>query len=392
MLQRRISKFGLSKQSAKGSAAAAATFAAGVQSGSVFKVDPTDNEIPSTWSNRTVQGFDRVMLKPAIEPVLTATPSLLGLLLFAALGADVVTNSTATTLAASSSIGATSISSTATIATGTVIQIDTGANAEVRTTGVPSGSGPYTIPLTGLPLALAHSSSAAVQTLATHTLTPTADLPYLTGFGRLDTEYAKLVDGKVSSLEISWADAGKLTAKATIPGLTPSMLAAAPTETNQEQLGIVGFFAAAGGTFLVEGAAAQVKSGTIKIDNQIEQVPVSSAVTPNEVFPGQRNISYSLVLVPQDLSQFREVVFGANTAGALSSIGASPYYGAVDLKFLGSNSQTAEIASPHCRFACAFPDSNPAGGPAEVTLEAVVAQPTSGADTTATVQNFVAAY
>ncbi|MDT0435604.1 MULTISPECIES: phage tail tube protein [Streptomyces] len=75
------------------------------------------------------------------------------------------TGSGATTLAASAVAGAASISTTATIPSGTVVQIGSGATAEVFTTGTPSGSGPYTIPLTTPTggLVYPHASSQAVQ-------------------------------------------------------------------------------------------------------------------------------------------------------------------------------------------------------------------------------------
>jgi hypothetical protein len=74
------------------------------------------------------------------------------------------TGSGATTLAASAVAGATSISTAATISAGTLIQIGTGATAEVVTTGTPSGSGPFTIPITtpASGLAFAHASAQAV--------------------------------------------------------------------------------------------------------------------------------------------------------------------------------------------------------------------------------------
>lgn len=74
------------------------------------------------------------------------------------------TGSGATTLSASAAAGATSITTTATIPAATLVQIGTGATAEVFTTGTPTGSGPYTIPLatpTG-GLAFAHATSQAV--------------------------------------------------------------------------------------------------------------------------------------------------------------------------------------------------------------------------------------
>lgn len=79
------------------------------------------------------------------------------------------TGSPSTTLAAAvtlptPSVPVTSISTTATISAGTTIMIDTGAAAEIRKTGTPTGSGPYTIPFAAgeRSLLYAHASSAAV--------------------------------------------------------------------------------------------------------------------------------------------------------------------------------------------------------------------------------------
>jgi hypothetical protein len=74
------------------------------------------------------------------------------------------TGAGATTLSASAVAGATSITTTGTIPAGTLVQIGTGATAEVVTTGTPTGSGPYVIPITGQTsgLAYAHASAQAV--------------------------------------------------------------------------------------------------------------------------------------------------------------------------------------------------------------------------------------
>ncbi len=92
------------------------------------------------------------------------------------IGPDTVTAATATTLSASTSIGATSLSTAASIPAGSSIRIDTAGNTEYAITGTPTGSGPYTIPLVTvaggavpLALSLAHSSSVAVTTTTTHT-------------------------------------------------------------------------------------------------------------------------------------------------------------------------------------------------------------------------------
>ncbi|MET9222313.1 phage tail tube protein [Streptomyces sp. NPDC003300] len=84
------------------------------------------------------------------------------------------TGSGGTTLASPAAVGATSISATATIPNGTPLQIGSGATAEVFTTGTPTGSGPYAIPLatpTG-GLLFQHASSQALQPVTgpyTHT-------------------------------------------------------------------------------------------------------------------------------------------------------------------------------------------------------------------------------
>jgi hypothetical protein len=70
-----------------------------------------------------------------------------------------------TTLSSTAAVGASSITTAATIPSGTTVQIGTGATAECFVTGTPTGSGPYTIPLatpTG-GLAYQHASSQPVQ-------------------------------------------------------------------------------------------------------------------------------------------------------------------------------------------------------------------------------------
>jgi hypothetical protein len=73
----------------------------------------------------------------------------------------------ATTLAASSAVGAVTISTAASVPNGTAIMVDSGPAAEIVTTsGVPTGAGPYTIPVP--PLAKAHASAATVNAVISH--------------------------------------------------------------------------------------------------------------------------------------------------------------------------------------------------------------------------------
>jgi hypothetical protein len=87
------------------------------------------------------------------------------------IGPDTVTPGVTTTLSASTIAGATSISVAGSIPAASTIMIDTGTKVEYATTGTPTGSGPYTIPIvtpaTGL--TFAHTSAVAVVSQTTHT-------------------------------------------------------------------------------------------------------------------------------------------------------------------------------------------------------------------------------
>lgn len=83
-------------------------------------------------------------------------------------------NGASTTLSAQANVGATSISTAASIPASSIIQIGTGATAEIFTTGTPTGTGPYTIPLAGTSgirgngaLVYQHAVSQVVQPLQT---------------------------------------------------------------------------------------------------------------------------------------------------------------------------------------------------------------------------------
>ena len=90
----------------------------------------------------------------------------LGYLLNNVLGDDVesgtYTGSGTTTMSSSSAAGAPTISTAATIAASTVIQIDSANLSEVRTVSSVTGAGPFTLTLNN-PLTYAHNTSTVVQ-------------------------------------------------------------------------------------------------------------------------------------------------------------------------------------------------------------------------------------
>ncbi|MCU4184025.1 hypothetical protein K6U06_06610 [Acidiferrimicrobium sp. IK] len=324
LIQRRLSKAGLAKQTAKGTAATAASYGYGIGSGSLFKLALTENEIPLTWSNRDILGFDRAGVKPSQSTETVATPDLLGLLLLGVLGADAVTGSAA----------------------------------------------PYT-----------------------HTITPAAVLPYMTAFGSFGTaDWVTVADSKVSSVELSWEEAGRVTVKADIMGCTPAFLAAAYTETTNEVISEVGFFTAGGGVFQVGGTPVQCSGGSIKFDTHIDQPITAANVLPTDVVEGKLEVTWSLKLLPTDTSIFREVYFGSGAAGALSGIASFPDLAALSAQFVGPTSTSLTISSPKARIEVEFPESNPDGGPAEITVKGTSTLPATGASVTAALLNSVPSY
>ena len=135
----------------------------------VTKFDPANKVaklIDGAWRGSMTEEYG-VVNGPRSSEVSLSGPAFLdtiGYLVAGMLG-DVVTTGTATTptgtLSAGSLVGATSVSSSVSIPNGTIIQIDVGALAEIVTTsGPPTGTGPFTIPVPALKNA--HLSGVAI--------------------------------------------------------------------------------------------------------------------------------------------------------------------------------------------------------------------------------------
>ncbi|WP_055591124.1 phage tail tube protein, partial [Streptacidiphilus griseoplanus] len=144
------------------------------------KIDPLRDE--SIRGNDTVlQGVYQGSVNAEWDIDVMAYPDLTGHFLRAVIGPDTVTAGISTTLSASTTAGATSISVPVSIPAGSLIKIDTAANIEYALTGTPTGSGPYTIPITSPAggLTLPHSSSVAVVSATKHTFKqdPTQAIP-----------------------------------------------------------------------------------------------------------------------------------------------------------------------------------------------------------------------
>lgn len=106
-------------------------------------------------------------------------PDLIGHFLRGVIGPDTIVAGVSTTLSANTTAGATSITTAVTIPTGSTIRLqDSGAtNTEYAVTGVATGSGPYTIPITtpATGLLFAHTSpTCTVVSTTSHTFKQSA--------------------------------------------------------------------------------------------------------------------------------------------------------------------------------------------------------------------------
>lgn len=125
------------------------------------------------YNDSVLQGMYQGPVEASWDIDILAYPDLMGHFLRAIIGPDTVTAATSTTTSASSSIGATTLSTVASISSGTYIQIDSGANLEYAKVTNVTGSGPYSLTVAGAGttggLLFAHSSATAVVTTTTHT-------------------------------------------------------------------------------------------------------------------------------------------------------------------------------------------------------------------------------
>lgn len=222
------------------------------------------------------------------------------------------TGSGSTTLSGSTAVGATSFTTALSIPAATLVQIGTGATAEVVTTGTPTGSGPYVIPIT-VPatggLLYAHASAATVvpvtgpytyawsllnsgggQPIAhtlTHYLGPTATTQARAYAGYSLTEL-DLTFNAESEL-YTWAGKGvswPSTPAAALP--TANGTAIKPIASWQTLVGIGG--PASGGTLV-----STVSDG--EVDIMREAVPIYTAngvQTPYIIQRGQLNVTGKL--------------------------------------------------------------------------------------------------
>src|SRR6185437_480082 len=134
-----------------------------------------------------------------------------GWLLRAMVGPDQFAPGVVTTFAAGSNPGAVSVSLAAAPPAGSVLQLGTGATLEYAQAGTPTGTGPYTVPVTGPAggLAYAHQAGEAAESQATHLFQQNRPV------GPLPVSYSLTTDDGVETLGWPGCILGALTMRVT---------------------------------------------------------------------------------------------------------------------------------------------------------------------------------
>lgn len=225
----------------------------------------------------------------------------------------------------------------------------------------------------------------------THTVTPAADVPYLTLFGRLDSEYHNIEDAKLDQLTISWSERRAVEVEATFKGLEANLYTASWTPTNDE-VGLTRFIPP-GGVFQLDGkdatpADAPITGGRITINNGLVGVPLSKSVFPDDVVPAEQVLECSFTLMPANTTLWREAITGAS-AGTTPS--AQPIYGSFSVRFEIDANTHLTIAGSRVGFTPEYPEVDPAGGPVELEMPGRIYKP-AGDALTATLVNATASY
>lgn len=322
-LQKRIALAGIAKQTAKGSAASAATYGLGLLSGNVLELEIEQEVEERTSDKRLPSAANRIGVVPGASFVTRAHPRSAPLLLYGALG---------------------------TIAT----------------------AGP-------------------VSTVYTHTLTSGDDVPYFSIFGREGSEYVKLVDAKLDELKFKWDERKPLEVAASFVGCDIAFPGSwSPTNNEQAEE----YFRPGGGTFKLHTnsgtpVTAPVSAGEITIANSMDLIALSKSIKPDDVFPATQDITCSITTIPDNLTEWRRIVTGADAG---TTIKESLVYGSFEFFFSIDANTDLKLESPRVAFSAKFPDIDAKGGAARVMLEGIVVRPSAGEGFTATVRNTVASY
>jgi Phage tail tube protein len=271
------------------------------------------------------------------------------------------TGSGATTLSSTAAVAATSLSTAASITSGTIIQIGTGATAEIATTGAPTGSGPYTIPLAnGYALKYQHTSSSAVTPVTVPYTTIGATLcsgnfqppSYcLTDWNSNITGY-QLAGAKYSELGLKFSGNGKLeySTKATV--LSNTVNATKPSYVNTPTSIMAGWsgIVKLGGT-----TVGYLVDGETNVKRNVEVIDAADGTqSPYYLFSGEVESDGKMTIVMESDTWRANFVAGTTTS--------------VDVNYAAGTGTTATQVKTH-QSTCRITDAKVSRGKSYAELE-----------------------
>lgn len=209
-----------------------------------------------------------------------------------------------------------------------------------------------------------------------HTFSLGDDLPYLTVFGSYGGSHYAVEDCKVDSLAISWENANPL--EVSVSG-TGTDVAFPATFTPGTDEAVAAYFTAASGTFKVDvdsgtPLTAPIESGEVSISNSVEAIMLSGAVTPADVTVGRQEVEVTLDLVVPNLDDWRTLLTGS---AAGTTIEDAVIYGSFECVFT-NGTDSLKLTSTRVAFVTEFPEANPTGGAARLSLAGLIPLTTAG--------------
>lgn len=223
----------------------------------------------------------------------------------------------------------------------------------------------------------------------THTLTPAADLPYCTIWGRQDANYYQVSDAKIGELEFTFNKAGALRTKCKALGGVITPLGSLWTGAADSRLS-AGYFTAVGGTGTIDGASPGViHEGSFKFNNNLEAISSAFQISPAAIFPKLAQLDTSLKIIPPDVTLWRKILTGT-TSGTTPA--ATPYFGTEVVKWILDANTDLQITAARIQLMSKFPELAAAGGPAEIDVTGKGRNPSSGAAWTVVLRNAIATY
>lgn len=324
----RLQTLGIGKEPTPG------TYQAAIRS--IPVTGPKPEDVVGELRDESIRGNDAVLQGIWAGPSMTTFdytiphlyPDVVGDLLRAMIGPDTLSAGITTTLSTTTTAGATSISVAASIPAASTVMIDTGNKVEYFTSGTPTGSGPYTIPVSvgagpgGNSLQYAHTSTVAVISQSTHAFAQDQRANPVPSYSL--SQYDKIetrgyVGCALSDLDIKIDPKGAVSADSKwsgFPSITESNVAAVFSQVNP----FVGWMwtLSLGGVASTRGLSADYA-----LKRAVEAINSSDGTQgPREIFPGALESDCKLKAIFENNTDFTQ--FQGYTMAALLSTLTQP--------------------------------------------------------------------